>query len=209
MLGSLTVVDDEASVGPVKFTRVALVGDSSYPTGGSPGFLAALNDAVGEDRTAIAVVPQGVNGGLMPEYTPPGNPEIVSVDLTGLFTCLSPVDPRTGLGGAPVAHGLVVGQPVYLQASNLGNANRPNPRLPAGFAADTLYYVISSGFSSTQFRLSATSGGGAIAPTDVGAGLYEVFASDRLLVRVSSTGNEEANTTNLSGSTFNLLAITR
>lgn len=207
MLGALTILDDQASVGPLKLTRVALVGDAAYPTGGTPGFLAALNDLVDERRSVIAVMPTGVNGGLLPEYTQVGAKALVTVTTAGLFTTRSPVDPRTGLGGSPVAHGYSAGDPVYLELQNPGTGSATDPHLPGGFVEKTLYYVIASGLTANDFKLSATSGGSAIVPTNVGVGLFKVYKSDKLLVRVSSTGAEESNATDLSGSTHNLLVL--
>jgi hypothetical protein len=45
-LGAITVVEQVAAQGPIFWDRVTIVGDDSYPTGGSTGFEALLQAAV-------------------------------------------------------------------------------------------------------------------------------------------------------------------
>lgn len=58
-LGTLTIVEKHAAVGPVFHMRVTIVGDDAYPSGGSTGLLAALREAMGDESANIlAVHPQ-------------------------------------------------------------------------------------------------------------------------------------------------------
>jgi len=58
-LGTLTVVEKVAAVGPVKFFRCTLVGDGAYPAGGSTGLLAKLQAAsFGESLNILSVASQ-------------------------------------------------------------------------------------------------------------------------------------------------------
>jgi len=45
-LGTLTVVESVAGVGPIRVDRVTIVGDGAYPAGGSTGLLAKLRTAL-------------------------------------------------------------------------------------------------------------------------------------------------------------------
>lgn len=55
-LGLLTVVDKTASVGPIFHARVTLVGDGTYPAGGSVGLLAKVRAALGAPAAKIVSV---------------------------------------------------------------------------------------------------------------------------------------------------------
>jgi hypothetical protein len=60
---------------------------------------------------------------------------------------------------------LYVGMPIYLTTAN------------NGLTANTLYYIISSNFSSTQFAVSTSLGGGAVTITTTGSVSYPLIAS--------------------------------
>ena len=212
-LGTISVLSDNAAVGPVKFTRIAVVGDNAYPTGGTPNFQNLLENQVGDSRTIIAIESLDFpsNGQVSPssvalEYSPPGSPILVQVNAAGLFTDYALKDPRTGITPATPLHGFSAGDAVLLVPSNEQKANYPDSKLPTGFSAETVYYVIASGLTTSAFKLAATSGGAAIVPTDLGAGLYEVQKADKLLVRTLATGAENA-VGDLSGVTFHALVI--
>ena len=84
-LGTLTVVEKVEAVGPLKLYRCTLVGDSSYPTGGSTGLLAKLKAATKENGLDIlAVLPQGSNGDRHLEYDHANEKLFVRVMSTGL-----------------------------------------------------------------------------------------------------------------------------
>lgn len=85
-LGALTIVSSAAAVGPLKLYRCSLVGDSSYPTGGSTGLLAKLKAATDENGLAIvSVQPEGVsNGDRHLEYDHANEKLLVRVMSTGL-----------------------------------------------------------------------------------------------------------------------------
>jgi len=59
--------DDVAALGPVYFDLVSFHGDTSYPTGGTPGFQALVRSTLGDNRSVVAVVPQDC-GGYTPAY---------------------------------------------------------------------------------------------------------------------------------------------
>lgn len=60
-LGLLSIVDKTASVGPIVHARVTLVGDNTYPAGGSVGLLAKVRTALGAPNAKIVSV-QDVSG---------------------------------------------------------------------------------------------------------------------------------------------------
>lgn len=68
------------------------------------------------------------------------------------------------------SHGLTNGDPV--QFSSTGT-------LPAGLSAGTTYYVINS--ATNTFKVSATSGGGAVDITDTGSGTHTAFGGDIII----------------------------
>lgn len=47
---------------------ISFTGDSSYPTGGTTGFAALVQAAVGAGVTPLFVVPVGLSGGYCPIY---------------------------------------------------------------------------------------------------------------------------------------------
>lgn len=194
-LGAFTILEDKASVGPLKVTRFTVVGDGSYPTGGSVGLEAALRAAAsGERRHIVAVLPIGNNGDSHLEHTPRGAEQ----DCTAVAT--------TDLFSTPVAHGFSAGDAVRFYKKGNGNANLPDAALPGGLSEDTVYYVIATGLTTTAFEVSTTVGGAAVNLTSNGAH-FVVQKEDKLLVRVMSTAAEVANATNLSGTTYTGLAL--
>jgi len=53
-LGTMTSNSESAGQGPVFYDDVSVVGDSSYPTGGSSGVAAALQALRGDSRAPIS-----------------------------------------------------------------------------------------------------------------------------------------------------------
>lgn len=201
-LGGITVVSESAAIGPLKFTQIEVVGDSAYPTGGSVGFQDALQNLVDERRQVVAVLNSGVNGDAHLEYTPQGPP----IPITA-------VTPSTDLlSTGPTLHGLNSGDAVEFVRTNQGPQSTSD-KMPGGLAENVVYYVIASGLTTTAFKVSATVGGSAVDITDAGFGAVtgglSVVKADKLLVRVMSTAAEVANTTNLSGNTYNALVISK
>jgi len=81
------------------------------------------------------------------------NPPLVGTgDTTGLITTQTP-------------HGLITDERVFVLAA-------PGEVLPVGLAENTAYFVLAAGLTTTAFKLSATSGGAAIAITTGGAALF-------------------------------------
>lgn len=87
------------------------------------------------------------------------------------------------------AHGLAADQRVRLIAAS-------GVALPTGYSEDTTYFVISTGLTTDQFRLSATQGGSAVngtalgaarvipfTPVTIAAGATPQFATDAIVVR--------------------------
>lgn len=195
-LGVLTILEDKASVGPLKVTRFTVVGDASYPTGGSVGLEAALRAAASNERRhLVAVLPLGNNGDSHVEHTPRG-PELAATAAAATDLV------STGA----VLHGLSAGDAVRFYKKSTGDADAPDPALPAGVVEDTAYFVIAGGLTTTAFKVSATSGGAAIDLTTNGTS-FIVQKEDKLVVRVMSTAAEVANATNLSGNTYTGLAL--
>lgn len=80
------------------------------------------------------------------------------------------------------AHGMVAGQKVRL--TNSGGA------LPAGFAANTDYFVIAANLAANTFQLSATLGGAAVNATSDGIGTHTVNpVPDYIVEETTGSGN--------------------
>lgn len=185
-LGTMTLVDKVASVGPVKHLRVTVVGDGAYVAGGSTGFLAKLRALLGEKCNIIHAGEDGtnLNGGVSQdfEYTPRG----ALLDVASIVASTDLVTTKT-------VHGLSAGDSVRLFKKQPHNANDPDVlSFPGGLAEDTLYFVIAGGLTTTAFKLSLTSGGAAIDFTADSVGDFQVQKEDKLLVRVATTGVESA-----------------
>jgi hypothetical protein len=196
-VGAVTVLDDVASVGPVKHTRLKVVGDANYITaaGGSLGLADAINKAVGENRTYVAINPTGPNADRRPDYTPKGKELACSV---------TPATPLFSTGSIP--HGLASGTPVKFLTDDVGNDNNPQPKLPTGLVAGTVYYVIATGLTTTAFEVSATIGGSSIAALTDAGGQFEVQAQDQLEIW-DVDGNAEFGSGDDSGNTYTLYAV--
>lgn len=67
-LGDITIVEAAASQGPIFYDRVTIVGDGTYPTGGTAGFEASFQAAVGSARQIIAVMPEEDSGANKVSY---------------------------------------------------------------------------------------------------------------------------------------------
>lgn len=69
-LGTLvSITKDTGGAGSHIFLdEVTLVGDDSYPTGGSLGMEAALQAAIGDSREIVGLIDAGPNGGYMSKY---------------------------------------------------------------------------------------------------------------------------------------------
>lgn len=91
------------------------------------------------------------------------------------------------------AHGFLVNQKIRL--TNSGGA------LPAGYTADTDYFVIAGNLAANTFQLSATKGGAAVNGTSDGTGTHTANP-------VPDYITEETNgTSNLSGRTFTRVEV--
>jgi hypothetical protein len=207
-VGAVVVVKDVGSgAGNVKHTKFTMVGDAAYVTGGSVGFLKALQTACGDHRQILHL--QG-SGHVLDsttaehlEYTPRG----AALDATVVASS----DLFTAAGSAFAA-----GDAVRFFKKNHPNAgaggaikslNNPDPVLPGGVTEDTIYYVIASGLTATAFKVSTSSGGSTIDVTDAGLGDFVVVKEDLLLVRQDSDGVESADG-DQSDMTYNGYAVT-
>lgn len=87
-LGTLTIVESAAAAGgPVFVYRCTLVGDSSYPTGGTTGLLAKLRTAASKPSLNIlSVQGEGDNGDRHLEYVHSSEKLFVRVMSTGADT---------------------------------------------------------------------------------------------------------------------------
>lgn len=60
-LGALTVVEQQAAVGPLFAVRCNILGDGAYPAGGSTGLLAKLRTAMAlPNLNIVGVIPQSL-----------------------------------------------------------------------------------------------------------------------------------------------------
>lgn len=85
-LGAMTSNVAAAARGPVFIDDVTIVGDSSYPTGGSAGLLAALRLLRKDNRTILDVKSNATNGGYHVTYVPSTDLLVVRVGATGVDT---------------------------------------------------------------------------------------------------------------------------
>lgn len=67
-LGTMTLVSSAAANGPIYVNEVTLVGDSSYPTGGSTGLKAKLQALTLDGREPFAVTVQEAGGAYVLNY---------------------------------------------------------------------------------------------------------------------------------------------
>lgn len=95
----------------------------------------------------------------------------------GSFICTFP---GANLITANAAHGYTAGDAVQFFTAGT---------LPTGISANTTYYVIASGLTATDFKVSATSGGGAITITGSGSGTIRVKRDDVGVAIASSDGS--------------------
>ena len=72
-LGALVSInkDTKGAGDHIFLDEVTLVGDDSYPTGGSTGMEALLRAQVGDNREILALVDAGPQGGYMTKYDKP------------------------------------------------------------------------------------------------------------------------------------------
>ena len=63
--------DIKAAGEPLFADEITMVGDGSYPTGGSLGLEAAMQAQVGDGREIMAVIDAGPQGGYMTKYDKP------------------------------------------------------------------------------------------------------------------------------------------
>lgn len=83
-LGTLTRTDHVEAGGPVFHDRVSIVGDTSYPTGGSTGLLAKLRAVTKDHRAIVSAKGEAENGANYAEYIPATDKLFVRVAATGV-----------------------------------------------------------------------------------------------------------------------------
>jgi len=182
-LGAITVLDRVASVGPVTKTRIVMLGDSAYTAGGSYGFEAAFQAAVGRAEKVDDVRAAGQVGDFLPKWNSPLPARSVVCDpATNKFTMSD---------GS--AHGFKAGDAVEFGGT----------AVPAGLVAGTRYYVIATGMTKSVFEVSATVGGGSVDETTAGTAVT-VERKGALFMQVISSAAENG-TADLSGVNFELI----
>lgn len=83
-LGTLTVVESVAGVGPIRVDRVTLVGDGAYPAGGSTGLLAKLRTALkAPTLNILSVKDEGILADIA-EYDHTNEKLFIRVKATGV-----------------------------------------------------------------------------------------------------------------------------
>jgi hypothetical protein len=83
-LGTLTVVEKVAAQGPVVFARCTLVGDGTYPAGGSTGLLALLRAALKlPNANILSIKDEGILADAV-EYDHANEKLFVRVKATGI-----------------------------------------------------------------------------------------------------------------------------
>lgn len=84
-LGTLTVVEQIKSQGPVRVTRFTLVGDADYATGGTAGLLAKVKEKlVSYNENIVAVIDQSVAAATYLVYDHTNNKLVAFVRTTGV-----------------------------------------------------------------------------------------------------------------------------
>ncbi|MEY2511997.1 MAG: hypothetical protein QOE26_2760 [Verrucomicrobiota bacterium] len=130
--------------------------------------MAVLNLTTAKSFRQYAAI-EGVNHPPIPHFfehaRPPGDaisPEGIigsdSVNVPPTFSAVAATDLLTTAG-----HGLVSGTPVRFTTTTT---------LPAGLSLVTTYYVIASGLTADDFKVSATLGGSTVNITDAGTGTH-------------------------------------
>lgn len=82
-------------------------------------------------------------------------------------------------------HGLVANDKVEFRC--------PDGSLPAGLTSGTVYYVIATGLTANDFKVSATLAGGAVDITTIGYGTIKVYKSYQQEVQANNTVSFGAN----------------
>ncbi len=88
-LGTITLLEAAAAQGPLFHDRVSIVGDDNYPAGGSPGFEALAQAAIGSGRTLVAVLPDHDTEINLLEYDHANDKLFVRVHATGVESAVS------------------------------------------------------------------------------------------------------------------------
>lgn len=103
---------------------------------------------------------EGVNHPAIPPFfqhaPPPG--DAIAPDVSSVFTAVAATDLLTTTG-----HGLVAGVPVRFTSTTA---------LPAGLSAGTTYYVLASGLTANDFKVSTGLGGSVVDITSTGTGTH-------------------------------------
>lgn len=88
-LGTITVLERAAAQGPLFHDRVSIVGDDAYPSGGTPGFEASLQAAIGSGRQIVGLIGEfdGTINSL--EYDHANDKLFVRVRATGVESAVS------------------------------------------------------------------------------------------------------------------------
>ena len=137
-----------------------------------PHALAGMTVKVRNDAPTTSIVKAIPHSGNAGTGYKVGDIITISQSATATFTNGSAVIAAT--------NAFAVGQAV--QFSNSGGA------LPTNFAASTTYYVIATGLSTSQFEVSATPGGAAIAAGSAGTGTQSVLNTTATFVVAAITG---------------------
>jgi len=67
-LGTITVVEAAAAQGPLFMDRITVVGDDGYAAGGTAGFEASVQAALGAQREIVGLINDDSNGDFLLQY---------------------------------------------------------------------------------------------------------------------------------------------
>ena len=121
---------------------------------------------------------------VLPNFTGEARVDAFGADRVDLSVT---IDVNTDVFTTPSAHGFSVNDKVTFTVSE--------GAFPTGISAGTEYYVISSGLTSTAFKVSATEGGAAIDVSGSATGTYRVLRQGDTVVDVVTLSSNRIGTT--------------
>jgi hypothetical protein len=222
-LGLITTLDTvgEMPSAPLFADRISFKGDNSYPSGGTPGFSALLQALTKDKRTPLAAIIQDAGGAYSVGYndTPSAGTSgsataanAATYALTNAWTIQVAVD-----GGPALTVNFLTADFVSIGAATAHEAAAVFNRAFAAAEVDAVATVVanavvltsdSDGTGSTVTIAGGTSGAVTAFGFVSAAGTNPV-PQDNLKVFQTSTNAEVVNGTDLSGTTFTVLVLSK
>lgn len=156
---------------------------------------ALLNGSLDATNLAAGLIPTAIPAGSIFDFVSPTAPpgwltcDGSAVSRSTYSTLFAAITRNVGAPTISLAspavitmasHGLVVGDAVFFETTGA---------LPTGITADTTYYVISAGYGSGAFEISATPGGSAINTSVSQSGTHTLYYAPFGVAASASTFN--------------------